>query len=106
MLRLRGSERVIRKPDRFVYRLRLNQDYQNLSEDREPLSTSSGIRVGVLINQRYHTKPTKPRVVEGMAARVARETLLTTKTQTKPATKQELGHKLNTTDSEIEICKG
>ena len=42
MLRLRGSERVVRKPDRFVYRLRLNQDYQNLSEDREPLSTSSG----------------------------------------------------------------
>ena len=42
MLRLRGSERVVRKPDRFVYRLRLNQDYQNLSEDREPLFTSSG----------------------------------------------------------------
>ena len=42
MLRLRGLERAVLKPDRFVCRLRPNQLTKNLSEDREPLSTSSG----------------------------------------------------------------
>ena len=42
VLRLRGLERAVLKPDRFVCRLRPNQLTKNLSEDREPLSTSSG----------------------------------------------------------------
>ena len=42
VLRLRGLERAVLKPDRFVCRLRPNQLTKNLSEDREPLFTSSG----------------------------------------------------------------
>ena len=42
VLRLRGLERVVLKPDRIVCRLRPNQLTKNLSKDREPLSTSSG----------------------------------------------------------------
>ena len=38
-----------------------------------------------------------------VAARVCKNW---TKTQMKPATKHELGHKLNTMDTEIELCKG
>ena len=37
MLRLRGSERVVRKPDRFVSSLRQIESYQNLLEDRDTL---------------------------------------------------------------------
>ena len=37
MLRLRGSERVVRKPDQFESRLHQIESYQNLSEDRETL---------------------------------------------------------------------
>ena len=40
MLRLRGSERVVRKPDRFVSHLHQIEFIQNLLEDRDPVPIS------------------------------------------------------------------
>lgn len=37
MLRLQGSERVVRKPNRFVSRLHQIELIQNLLEDRDPV---------------------------------------------------------------------
>ena len=53
VLRLRGLERAVLKPDRFVCRLRPNQLTKNLSEDREPLFTSSGISSGAPSGSHY-----------------------------------------------------
>ena len=44
MLRLRGSERVVRKPDRFVSRLHQIEHIQNLLEDRDPVPHQVVIR--------------------------------------------------------------
>jgi hypothetical protein len=44
VLRLRGSERAVQKPDQFVSRLHQIDSYQNLLEDWAIQFTSSDIR--------------------------------------------------------------